>query len=550
MSHISPNYEHAAIVSPGFTDNENTRQFSTIQAAINWQYNSSWYAGLGGDDVVAVIVYPGIYKEQLTCWDKIAVMSLVDSDNIGNDKSVQIRPPDDKKTEPMLVSGSAYAYYFSGITFKADSVEHGPYAKSTYKALFYNCLFDDGSFEDGDAAYACGLNCYDCTFQSGTPAINYTGARGHESRGIYMTDTYGYGDIIIQSTFATGSPILDLRLCSWIGKIEASDTWNVKLRNCRLRNYEIGANRNNFDTSGDIDITYTQMSGGINFVSNPNSFSAIRCNFNELGATAITGADITADVNITNVTYNNNIQQNGISGKIQTACPVKSVGCASLNRYFSIQDAIDSIVTEGVIDLRESLTGLAELTIPTGVNVTIDGHKLYSLSFTADTVELNANEELIFYGLAQLNGGNIEVNGNSAYVGFEECLTINGYVTLTAGTGTYCLVYSSTVKAPTGHPAITLNNINSIIVSGYSRIDGGIGHPAILVTAEGDGHTKLKFSTILHGDGAGNAPLVYTGLNKLDIAVYNCALNAAWSAATFTNLIGSPNNTTSPEIDF
>ena len=551
---LEPAY-HTAFVSQIFVDDthiddRNTHRFSTIQAAIDWIHDSSWYSDLDNDNKAAILVYPGLYKEQLTCWEHIKLVSISDHDNLGVGKTVQLFPPDDKKTEPILIAGADYVYNITGFTIKANSVENGPYAYATKDACFFNCLFEYGSFLDGDGAYASDLSCIGCRFNSGTNAINYTGARGHADRSIFMFNTWGYDDMIVESTFATGSPYAKFYDCPWTGKMDVGGSWDLTIKDSELKNTTGSPNRNNFDTTGIIDISGSILSGGIHFVSNPAEVHLEHCNFNDIGSTAITGADITADVDITNVNYIHNLQQNGIAGEIQTIGPIKHVGGDTTDRYMTLQDAINSIAVVGVVDLRDSLTSLAELTIPTGVNVTIDGHKLYSLTFTGDVVELNANEQLVFFGLARIDGGNIEVNGNGSYVGFEECLTVAAYVTLTSGTGTYCLVYTSTIKGLTGHPAITLNNTDTVIVSGYSRIDGGVGHPAILITVEADGNIKLKFSTLIHGDNGANAPLVYTGANKVDISVYSCALNAVWNADDFTNLIGSPNNTADAQINF
>lgn len=551
---LEPAYR-TAFVSQTFVDDthiddRNTHRFSTIQTAIDWVHDSSWYSDLDADNTAVIMVYPGMYREQLTCWEFIRIVSLTDHDNLCETKSVQLLIPDDKKTEPILLAGADYVYNITGLTINADSVENAPYLYATKEAHFFDCFFEYGSFEDGDGAYASDVKLIGCLFNSGTNAINYTGVRGHADRTIYMLNTWSYGDIIVNSTFATGSPTIHFKRCPMTGKAVVGGDWGFKISKSRMTNITGSPYRNTFDTTGIVDISDTTVSGGIHFTSNPSEIYLEHIDFNEVGATAITGADITADVNITNVYYHHNLQQNGIAGEIQTVDPIKHVGGDAIDRFYSLQDAIDSIAVKGVVDLRESLTGLAELIIPANTNVTIDGHKLYSLTFTGDVVELNANEQLVFFGLARIDGGNIEVNGNSSYIGFEECLTVAAYVTLTSGTGTYCLVYTSTIKGLTGHPAITLNNTDTVIVSGYSRIDGGTGHPAILITVEADGNIKLKFSTLIHGDNAANAPLIYTGANKVDISVYSCALNAVWDPADFTNLIGSPNNTADAQINF
>ena len=542
------NISRTVFVSPSFIDDEIAQKFSTIQAAITFIHDSTWYSELGPEQQSPILVYPGEYKEQLTCWNYIRVISTADRDNQGDTKTVQICPPDDKKTEAILVSGVDYIYNFSGVTFTADSVVNGPYANAI-NARFYNCRFNNGSFLDGSQTHACGLLFVGCTFNAPTP-INYTGARGHADREIYMYDSWGYADIIVESTFATGSPYLEMQGCHFKAKLSVGAAWSVQATRCRFRNFTGAPNRNNFNTSGSVNFAATTISGGAHFVSDPGSVSIEHCNFSEYGATVIVGADITADTAITSVEYIHNVQQNGISGNIRIDCPIKPVGCEAVNRYYSIQDAIDSITTTGVVDLRESLTGLSELSISSSTNVTIDGHKLYSLSFTGDVVQLGTSEELVFYGLSNLSGGVIEVSGNNAYVGFEECLTIAAHVILTSGTNSYCLIYTSTIKAPAGYPAVTLNNADTITVMGYSRVQGSSGHPAMLTTIFAVNKLKAKFSTLIHGSGSTNAPLIYTGVGKIDISVYSCGLNAAWDSADYNNLIGTANNTTDPGITF
>jgi len=540
--------ERTSLVSSTFIDDISNHKFSTIQAAIDYIHDSSWYGDLNNEQNAVVAIYPGTYNEQLTSYPYIKVINVFDKSNQGDSKTVQISPPSDKKTEVMLIEGSGYVYNFIGITFTADPVEHGPYANAI-NAQFYNCRFNNGSFLDGDADYACTLFFSGCTLNGPTP-INFTGARGHADRSIYFDNSYGYADIILESTFPTGNPSVEALNCYLSASMSIKAAWEVNIIDSRIQNFTGSPNRLTFDTTGDIKISNSIMSGGIHFVSNPGHLCIQKCNFNEPNATAIIGADITADVPITNIDYCHNVQQNGIAGEIQTNDPVKHVGNGSINEYYSLQDAINSIAVKGVVDLRGSLTDLDEITIPSNINVTIDGHKLHSLTFTDDIVELGANEQLVFYGLANLTGGNIEVDGNSAYVGFEECLTVNAYVTLTSGVGSYCLAYTSSLSGITGHPAIKIDNTDVGIISGYSRIRGGVGHPALMFTVDASNNLKAKYSTILHGDGSSNVPLGNTSGADIDISMYACGLNAAWSPSKFTNTIGSAGNITDPQIDF
>jgi hypothetical protein len=94
------------------------------------------------------------------------------------------------------------------------------------------------------------------------------------------------------------------------------------------------------------------ISNGLHFVTNPANVTIEACGFNDNEGYPITGEDVTADVNITNVSYIQNIQQNGISGKIQTTSKAVNVGGDSVNKYYSIQDAIDSLSGDGIVSLQ------------------------------------------------------------------------------------------------------------------------------------------------------------------------------------------------------
>lgn len=551
MSHITQNMYRTAFVCPSFIDSEDTHQFSTIQAAIDWQHNSDWYAGLSGDDSVAVIVYPGTYREQLTCWAHIAVSSIADADNFGWDKTVQIHPAVGSESDPILVSGEDYIYNFSGCMFIADSVEHGPYAYSTSSAKFYNCIFDDGTFLDGDAAYACSLNFAGCTFNAGTNAFNFIGARGHGTRSVYMLDTWGYGDIIMNSTFISGTPRLEMRNCAWVAKITAEDTWAVRLGNTRIRNWSGGANRNTFDTTGIIEMAGCIISGGIHFASAPAEIHIEHCDFNEVGATAITGADITSDVTLTNVDYMHNLQQNGIAGEIRIVSKIKNVGGNAINRYYSIQDAIDSVATVGIIELYQDYASLSELTITGEKEVTIDGRRAYGLTFSSDIIEVRLNQIFRFSRLQYINGGVIEINGNNAEVYINDCDHTSTYsILITSGTGSFATVIRTKIVGATGLSPLQINSINTTIVIEHSTLIGATGQPAVEFSVEADDLLKSKFSTFIHGDGGVNSPFENTSGADINIAVYSCGLNAAWAPPKFTNTITAANNTTDPQIDF
>jgi hypothetical protein len=293
------------------------------------------------------------------------------------------------------------------------------------------------------------------------------------------------------------------------------------------------------------------MSSGLHFTSNPATVLIQLCTFNDGCGYAITGDDITSAVTVTNVDYAHNVQQNGLSSKIQTLCPIKNVGCHATDRYATLQDAISSVPVNGVaiVYTWQDYTGLAKLTMPnTGTQITINGQKKYSLAFTGDIVDITGSQHFGFVDMVKVDGDTIKLNGATAEVSLESSENIVADLVIDAGaSSTLC---RSALFGSTGNPAITVNSLTTTMVVGYSKIEGPTGQPAMTFTVEADNKFKAKFSTFIHGTGGTNKPITYSGSNKLDYAMYNSALNASLDTSIFSNTIGSPNNTTSGEIDF
>lgn len=199
--------------------------------------------------------------------------------------------------------------------------------------------------------------------------------------------------------------------------------------------------------------------------------------------------------------------------------------------------------------LHTSIVDLAELTMPNeNVDITIIGQTQYSLTFTGDIVEIGANRKLRFSDMAQLNGDNMELNGANAELAFESCQYITAYATATLGA--FVIIYKSSIFGSTGNKALNIDNVDTNVVVGYSRVQGSAGNPAVEFSVDADAKFKAKFSSFIHGDMDASAPIVNTAAGKVDISVYLCGLNAAWDADKFTNLIGSAGNVTDVNINF
>ena len=307
-----------------------------------------------------------------------------------------------------------------------------------------------------------------------------------------------------------------------------------------------------FDTDGFIDIYNSIIVNGLHFTSDTSDVKKFVNNYFKDITPGQTDITVAGGVTITIVDYSGNKQENGLPAEFQIAGGDRNVGAFAENKYCSLQSAVSSIPAgeSGIIELYENQSDLAELTLNTGSGVTIKCSKKYNLSFTGNVVTLGANQSLSIHEVAFLDGGKMEINGDSALLAFEGCLTVQGYIVSTAGVGSMVFSYFSSLVSVTGHPVIQIDNTDTLHVAGYSRLKGATGQPAIVFNVLTEDKLKGKFTTFLHGDFGGNAPFTYAGAGKVEFAIYNSAFNAALSAATFTNTIGSPNNSVSPEINF
>ena len=323
--------------------------------------------------------------------------------------------------------------------------------------------------------------------------------------------------------------------------------WKGEFSKCHI--FSLGTERTVISTTNAITYLQCILANGLHFTSNP-TVKIHQCTYNDDCGLAISGEDITSTVDLTDVDYVNNVQQNGLGGKVQIKNPIKNVGSGGCCNYYSLQDAITSIPASGhgTIVIHEDLIDLAELTLPTAAEITIDLQRKYSLTFTADIVEIGANQTVLLTRCAGLTGGNIEINGNNALLDIESSAYINAYITITSGTGAMAILYNSSLQAPAGHSAITINSLDPLLVLGYSRVKGITGYIPIVYSVLGVNKFKSKYSTILDVDG--NAPIDYTGAGKVTMSMYATGLNAAWDANKFTNLINSAGNITDPELNF
>jgi hypothetical protein len=307
------------------------------------------------------------------------------------------------------------------------------------------------------------------------------------------------------------------------------------------------------DTDGWIDIFSSIITMGIHFLSDTALEKRITsCTFRNTPAGE---GDITAVVDIADCNFVNNSMCNGICGCIKTRSGHNNVGGDALDRYFSLQDAINATTDQQeVINICEDLSGLAKIILTGTKQLVIDSDSAYSLSFTGDIVTVGNNQSVTFAHTPLIVGEKAEVAGTNAMLIFEKCATIRAYTVATSGAGSMVIYYFSSPESILGHPVATINNTDTIMVAGYSRLRGyrdvTNGQPAILLNVDAADRLKVKYSTLTHGKGGVNSPLINTSGIKTDIRVYASAFSATYNAAHFNNMIGSANNTFDQEIDF
>lgn len=532
--------EQTYYVSNGFVDDEAEHKFSTIQGAIDYAYSIH---GVITDfaDAVVISVYPGRYTEQIHTIYGYHINGYVRGVVHKPNTTTLYNTGADAAHYP-LRSGDDDTYQIENITIETDSdCVIGKFATNE----FYNVVFKGGYFIEATVNKTLFMQFDHCTAYQ-TMLFNLSGVGTGGARLMTLIKCY-FNDYATHWNFdSTHTTTLAIIKDTIFHKFypDIGGNWKFEISNCHI----FGTDRSVISTTNKITIIQSIISNGLHFTSNPTTIIQL-CTYNDDCGYPITGEDITSDVIITNVNYVGNIQQNGISGKVQIICPTKPVGCNAANKYYSLQDAVTSVVTKGTVQLFTDLTGVAELTIPGNANVTIDAQKTYSLSFTADVVEINNGSRCAFQNFVNLTGGEILLNGATAEVSFEGCQYITAHLTVLDGI--FAIVYNSSFFGDTGYTPITISDLTCPVIIGYSRVQGPTGEPAVDFTVDADDMFKAKYSTFIHGDDASNSPIINTtAADKINFAIYNSALNAAFSSADFTNTVGSPNNTVSAGISF
>jgi len=542
--------EYVFRVDPSFFVNGDAHEFPTIQGALDWICTE---VTIPAGQSALVNVAPALYEEQIHCSESVFIVGAPPTFPINEGKPTILSNTGADAAHYPLRGDDGDKYLIQNMTIHT-AVSGIPVAGTFGKlsnSRFGQCRFEGGYFIEGTEDIPLYMTWNSCAFHN-CKGFNLTGVAPNQRYLVLENMWLGWWHTAtFESTHTVGYAALDMD-----GGHLASTGLHIKGDWYHFaKNYHsFGGLRTVYDTPNWVIYRAVTISDGIEFLQDPSItiFSNTNCNDGVDPPLAPDQPDIIASVPITNVEYSNNTQYNGIVGEIQTTNFVKNVGGDSINRYFSLADAMKSITGESAIILHEDLTNLPKLVMPATGSVLIDGGSLYGLSFAGDVVDLGLNDKLVIEKVVGINGGTINVDGNNAELHFHSCLCGTNIVQILAssGVGSFIHIKNTNLVAPAGCSVLQINSADPNYKITSSRLTGAVGQPAVEFTVDADGKLRSKGSTYLHGDGGANSPLIYTGAGKVDFSLYLCGFNAPWSAASFTNLIGSAGNVFDTGIDF
>ena len=159
--------------------------------------------------------------------------------------------------------------------------------------------------------------------------------------------------------------------------------------------------------------------------------------------------------------------------------------------------------------------------------------------------------------MKQITGGKKAiVNGNGSTLSFVSCGRYtepnNVNIEIISGDVASFVYLVKTTIVGIAEPAIKVSDVDSWLIIDRSFIKGASTKPAIEWTVDSDSRFRVKYSTLLHGSGSTNSPLLNSdpGNGDITLSMYNCSMNANFPTADFTNNIGNSNNTVDAQIDY
>lgn len=535
--------EYTCYVSHNFTVNEGNHKFDTIQSGIDYMY--SVYGLSWG---ITIYVYPGVYTEQIHSYPGYFIRGMQGNTPINEVRPATLYNTGADAAHYPLRADDGDSYIIQNFNIITD--DGGTFGK-VCDSRFGSCRFEGGYFIEGTEDVSVYSTWYDCAFYN-CKGFNLTGVAPNGRYLVFERCWFGWWkEANFESTHTVGNAVFDMdggHLA--FTNLSIKGDWYHFAKNL----HSFGASRHVYDTTKGIVYRGITVSNGLHFISNPMSFKMVGCGMEDGAEMPIPDgeADITADVPITNVIFQNNGMHNGLSGNIQIIDPVKNVGGTALCKYIDIIEAIKSITGEDRVVLHENQTDVPKLTMPVAGTVLIDGGAAYGVAFTGDIVDLGDNDSLSFVNCEQVVGGAITIAGDNAEFHAHDCFCGNScHLIVNSGVGAIVHLRNMNMIGGTGHPALQINSIDPVYRISFSKLTGAAGEPAVEYTVAANSCLQSKYSTFIHGDGSTNCPLTQTVGGSIDISMYLCSVNSLWSSPNpFLNTISKAGIIDDTEINF
>ena len=498
------------------------------------------------NESIIIKVSPGVYEEQIT--DSHRRIYIV-----GEGKDFENWP------KPVILynTGADAVHYpigckeylnLSDMQVKVDS--GGVFGELVNRGLFSLCVFDGGAFIEQTTPVNLTTYYNYCAFWGGK-GFDLTGSIDAERFialrrcDIYATDTLFGSD-------GTGKKTIKFDK-SMVGTDSTTISGNWSIVCYSTEKYDTNS-RLIIDTDGAVEIFSSLITGGIHFKSDTLlTKKVVSCLFKD---TPTGEGDIIGDVDVEFIEYTGNHQCNGVDGEVMTVNKLKQIA-GGQNYYRNIHEALKSCNQDSIINLNDDVTITEPIVLPTTHSVQIDGQKKWKLTTTHATTlcTIGNDQHLSFVNMKTIEGGkNITVAGNSADLTMINCgqYTVACHINIQIGTGNISsfvyLVKTSIIG--TSAPPVLINGLGIWFMLDRSYLKGASGHPAIQYTVDADDRSRMKNSTMVHGNGSSNRAIIGDSANDVAIMVYGCAMNATFATADFTNGIVNASNVVDVEIDF
>lgn len=474
--------------------------FHTIQAAVTAA--NALTPAIGNR--ILILIYPGIYDEQVTLADDYVYLAGIDQDSCILTNAAT----------PLTVTADETAVWTLAIRVTgADTI-----ADISGDASFYECLFE--STNNSDSSRIEVLAAADVLFKDCQLIHGFSGRmilRSQAAGNIVRLDgcqVAGYLDPLIGSLFITDCDITSSLAARTI-RLGASNV-DVTIRGSRIAN-----------TAGDV----------ILFIGNPSGDVVILSNEFEAAA----GFCLDASAAVTGITIDNNVMiGGGIDEDISHIKPERIVGASGMKDWYATtQEALTSCTFDDIVVklLVDEALG-AQLTVPAQTLI-LDGQGKHSLTRTGATAAaVTTGTDLTLRDIVLT--GEWQVT-NAAILRLHD-VEINGAIRMEANTTAAALlevIDSEVIGSNAWLWAIRIRDADPTIILKRSRLKGKVGQVALYWDSGAtNDNVQIQDCAIMHGSLGANNPFGRNAAQTPDYRSTHTIYNLdPETGAIWTNLV-------------